>query len=67
MTIFLHKLHSFKYFYQIIIIFKHIYFLDRILTGITTLCQSGLGSNSNKGILHTSQSPTTGISPLDAS
>ena len=41
--------------YQIWIIFKQIYFTDFIggtQAGITTLCQSGSGSNSNEEILH---------------
>ena len=40
--------------------------IDRTLTGITTLDQSGIESNSNKGVLHMPHSYRTGASPSDA-
>ena len=40
-------------------------FIDRTLTGTTTLCQGGPQDNSIKGILHIPQSFLTGVSPSD--
>ena len=39
--------------------------LSRILTGTTTLGQSGLGKNDNEGVLYISQISGSGVSPLD--
>ena len=40
--------------------------IDRALSGATTPCQSGPGSNGNEGVLHIPQSPSiTGTSPSD--
>ena len=38
-----------------------------ILSGASTLSQSGSGSNSNEGVLYIPQSPKTGVSPSDGS
>ena len=40
--------------------------INEILTSTTTPDQSGPGSNGNKRVLHTPQSPKTGASPSDA-
>ena len=40
--------------------------MERILSGATTPCQSGLGSNGNEGLLHIPQSSKiTGAPPAD--
>ena len=39
--------------------------IDRTLSGATTWSQSGLGSNSNEGVLYIPQSSKTGSLPLD--
>ena len=49
------------------IIFTQIYLTHKCApTDTTTPGQSGPGSNGNEGILHTTQSPITGVTPLDA-
>ena len=46
--------------------FSSIWFIDRTLSGATTLGQSGPGSNGNEGVLRISQSSSiTGTSPSD--
>ena len=40
--------------------------IDGTLTGITTLGQSGSGSNRKEGILHNPQSSRAGATPLIA-
>ena len=42
-----------------------IWSIDRILSGATTLGQSGPGSNCNEGVLHILQSSKIGASPSD--
>ena len=39
--------------------------IDRTLSGVTSLGQSGPGNNSNQGVLHIPQSSRTGASPSD--
>ena len=46
--------------------FGSIWLIDRALSGITTLGQSGTGSDGNEGVLRIPQSSSiTGISPAD--
>ena len=44
---------------------RSIWSIEGILTGTTTLGQSGSGSNDNEGVLHTPQISRIGTSPSD--
>ena len=57
------QLYGFKYSYLIQI---SIWFINEILTGITTGIQSGLESNDNEEVLHTSQISTPQALPSNA-
>ena len=55
-----------KHLYLHFLLNKSIWLRNGILTSITTIGQSGPGSNGNKQVLYTPQISRTGASPEDA-